>query len=455
MVDMLERVFYHGVVHASQIGSILRARCRDPRRQLARGQRLTPAGKVVAGAVLIHPLAGKPNLRALEAARASGQSDNELDESCRQTLRMPIKAEPDQRLPQLRRGEHWGWAPYEMLPPMQADNADPEAPTVSTEGVSAFVARVLDQLALSAWLPAAFLTAGVAVLLEFRSTKMASIPNAVEKLTAHSVAALVIMLPLLVIATVITQAFSFEAIRALEGYWGRGRIANIACRLMTWRHVHRKNAIIERRLKESERAFRAALPDMALSDDDVTGRILKAVVAELSGRDSGASQLEGRELQVFVNTLQTWRDRAEAWRLTKIDRLLNEQRSYPVDSRILPTKLGNLLRATEDDLEHAGGDVRSFVLRRRNTVPRRVQVQHDQFRTRLDMYCTLVFVSAVLAILAPVALVGRVNVLAVAVTTVSFVVMAVVSYLAAIASASGYCTALRQMDESARAPDEK
>jgi hypothetical protein len=30
---------------------------------------------------------------------------------------------------------------------------------------------------------------------------------------------LVIMILLLVVATVVTQAFSFEAIRALEGYW--------------------------------------------------------------------------------------------------------------------------------------------------------------------------------------------------------------------------------------------
>ena len=443
----------------SQVGSILGARPRDSQRQRVRRQRLIPTKKVVVGTVLVHPRTEKPDLLALEAGRASAQSGNELEGSRCQAPRLPVKAEPDQRLPELRRGERWGWAAYEILPPMgspnQADNADYDASAVSREGVSAFVARVLDQLALSAWLPAAFLAAGIAVLLEFRSTKSSSIPVAVEKLTAHSVAALVIMIPLLVIATVITQAFSFEAIRALEGYWGRRGFASLACRLMTWRHVRRKNAIIERRRRESAKAFRAAVSGLTLGDDDATLRVLKAVAAELSGTASGPPQLESNELQVYVNTLQTWRDGADAWRLTKVDRLLSEQRSYPVDSRILPTKLGNLIRATEDGLEHAGDDVRSFVLRQRSTVSRRVQMQHDQFRTRLDMYCTLVFVSAVLAVIAPVALVGRVNIAAVTITTVSFVVMAVVSYLAAIVSASGYCTALKQMDESARAPDEK
>lgn len=443
---------------ASQVGSILGTRSRGSRRQLARRQRLTPTEKVVIGTVLAHPPTGRPSLRALDAGQSSGPSDDEQDKSHLQALKLPVEAEYDQRLPQLRRAEHWDWAAYEMLRPMgspnQVEDADSEVSAVSPEGVSAFVARVLDQLSLSAWLPAAFLTAGIAVLLEFRSTKSASIPNAVEKLTAHSVAALVIMIPLLVIATVITQAFSFEAIRALEGYWGRRGIASLACRLMIWRHIRRKNAIIKRRRIESEKAFRAALPDVALNDD-VTGRVLKAVIGELSGKDPGASQLEGKELQVFVNALQTWRDGADAWRLTKIDRLLNEQRSYPVDSRILPTKLGNLIRATEDSLEHAGDDVRGFVLRQRSTVSRRVQMQHDQFRTRLDMYCTLVFVSAVLGALAPIALVGQVSLAAVVITTASFVVMAVVCYLAAIASASGYCMALKQMDESAGAPEEK
>src|SRR5262249_34431043 len=110
----------------------------------------------------------------------------------------------------------------------------------------------------------------------------------------------------------------------------------------------------------------------------------------------------------------------------------------------------NLIRATEDDLDNAGDDVQGFVLRQRNRVSRRIQIQHDQFRTRLDMYCTLVFVCISLTVITPVALAGRVDVIAIAITTASFAVMAVASYLAAIASAGGYCMALRQMDEAAR-----
>ncbi len=74
-------------------------------------------------------------------------------------------------------------------------------------------------------------------------------------------------------------------------------------------------------------------------------------------------------------------------------------------------------------------------------------MQHDQFRTRLEMYCTLVLVSGFLLALIPIVLTGHIGVAAVATTFASFAAMAVVSYLAAIASAGGYCSVLRQMDK--------
>src|ERR1700760_3896342 len=129
-----------------------------------------------------------------------------------------------QDLALLRRGEDQESEPYEILPLMGSQNSGSEpdeATSDSPSGISAFVARVLDQLSLSAWLPAAVLTAGVAVLLQFRSDKSADVLAAVRALTADPVRVLVLIIPLLVIATVVTQAFSFEAIRTLEGYWRR------------------------------------------------------------------------------------------------------------------------------------------------------------------------------------------------------------------------------------------
>jgi hypothetical protein len=395
---------------------------------------VAPAGGAVGGTVLVRALPPGPDPQALETG-----------------------AESHQMLVPSRRGEDSEHTSCDILSPMAspttANDKDSDQSAVPS-GVSAFVARVLDQLALSAWLPAAFLITGIAVLLEFRSTKSASIPTAVEKLTAHSLQLLVLMIPLLVLATVVTQAFSFEAIRALEGYWRRRGIVSLAYRYMSGRHLRRKRAIIERNQRERATAFIEALPRVLYGNDEVNGRVVKAVVSELAGRGKERPKLKGKDAAVYTKTIRNWRDEVDAWRLARVDRLLDEQNSYPEDSRILPTKLGNLIRSTEDELQHADGDVQSFVLRQRDTVSYRIQIQHDQFRTRLDMYCTLVFVSVALAVLTPAILVGRVNLAAVAITTGSFVAMAVTSYLAAIASARGYCTTLRMMDVRDRAAAE-
>ena len=114
--------------------------------------------------------------------------------------------------------------------------------------------------------------------------------------------------------------------------------------------------------------------------------------------------------------------------------------AYPISSRILPTKLGNLIRATEDTLQSTNGDLQGSVLRRYVMVSREVQIQYDQSRNRLEMYCILVFVSALLVILTPIILLGSdIRVAAIAIISGIFAVLSMASYGAAIASASGYC----------------
>jgi hypothetical protein len=386
-------------------------------------------------------------LESGKVGRGCGVPSDHSDTYVREQM---IKAEPSESSFSLRRGECLQPVPYGILDamgsPSLTSDANSDASSAARDGVSAFIARVLDQLALSAWLPAAFLTASVAVLLEFRSEKSTSILRAVGLLTANPLQVLVIMIPLLVIATVITQAFSFEAIRILEGYWhGRG-VISLTRGLMIRRHVRRKKAIIERRLKESEQALRAAIPDMIMSG--VPQPIVQAIQADLSGKEP--PRLTGKQVALLENT--NWRGWCDAWRLARVDYLINEENCYPATYRILPTKLGNLLRATEDELRHAGDDLQGFVYRRRDTVSRRLQTQHDQFRTRLEMYCTLVFASVFLLALTPIVLAGRVVVGDLMVTSAVFAAMGAAFYLAAIASAGGYCTALRQMDAASQTP---
>ena len=417
-----------------------RARRRAPKRPLA----LTD--ETVTGTVLPRAGSGGAKLLALEAGRTGGSNEIGLDESDRQAPGLVIRAESNQKLLQLRRGEDTEQVSCEIVASMEspspASDADPGASTASPDGVSAFIARVLDQLALSAWLPAAFLTASVAILLQFRSAKSANILKAVQALTAHPVQVLVIMIPLLVVATVVTQAFSFESIRALEGYWGGSRPADLARKLMTWRHVRKQKATLDRLHRESEQAVQAAMPEMLMSG--IPFPVVKAIEARVSG-DQPPSDATDEQIQ--LSKAVDWRPWCAAWRLARLNHLVNEAQRYPVPHRILPTKLGNLMRATEDELQHANGDVQSFVHQRRDTASPRVRIQHDQFRTRLEMYCTLVLVSGFLLALTPVVLAGHIGVAALTITFGSFAAMGVVSYFAAIASAGGYCSVLKQMDK--------
>jgi len=394
--------------------------------------------------------AGKTALLAQEAGLALGCDVDGQGRPHRQQAELFIKTEAGQELIPLRRGEGTQPTPYEILGPMESPSpaSGSDAAAASSSGISAFIARVLDQLTLSAWLPAALLTASVAILLQFRSDRSANILTAVRALTADPVRVLVLMIPLLVIATVVTQAFSFEAITTLEGYWRRRGPAHLARTLMIQRHVRRKKAIEKRRMRAIEKAFYAAEPRMLREVSFPIVNAMKAQALELE--EPPLTDEERNKLDQM-----DWQKWCDAWLISKIEHLSKEGDAYPGDTyRVLPTRLGNLMRATEDQLEHTDGDVQGFALQRYAMAPRLVQNEHDQFRNRLEMYCTLVFVSASLLILTPIILLGSgIDFAAIAIIAGGFAALSEASYLAAIASAAGYCSALKEMDKDIPSPD--
>jgi hypothetical protein len=321
--------------------------------------------------------------------------------------------------------------------------SSPDAPTdTNSDGISAFIAHVLDQLSLSAWLPAAFLTASLALLLQFRVDKSVDLLRAVRALTADPVRVLVLAIPVLVLATVVTQAFSFEAIRTLEGYWRRRGPASLARTLMIERHVRRASALAKRREKASAAAWYSAEPQIL---KDVSLPVVNAMKAQALELNDPAPLTDDQESDLDNRNLENW---CEAWRIAKIEHLRDAEECYPLlRQRILPTKLGNLIRATEDQLQHTDDDIQGFALRRYAGAPHLVQQEHDKFRARLDMYCILVFVSASLLILTPLILFrSGIGLTTTVIMSASFGALSEASYLAAIASARGYCSALKEMD---------
>ncbi len=116
---------------------------------------------------------------------------------------------------------------------------------------------------------------------------------------------------------------------------------------------------------------------------------------------------------------------------------------YPsLDYRILPTKLGNTLRTYEDKL-HAvlGGSMEGMILRMYDSWPASLKDEHDHYRSRLNLYCSLFLVFLLSAAVAwPVLFIG--NWLPPSLAMAMTISLAYFSYRAAIASARGYQTVL-------------
>lgn len=332
--------------------------------------------------------------------------------------------------------------PAPKAEPPRAAKAEP--PEESPKGLSAFAAKVLDQLSLTAWLPAALVSATLALLLQFRSQESVNLQTALAAIRTNWVAVLLLAVPVLVLTTLTTQAFSFTAIQFLEGYGMRRWPLRWLRNLMMWRRVRRLKSLHERRRRYAARAFDRSEGEWTNEPAEIVLG-LRAAAHELAD-----VTLPTEEMSAHYAELD-WRDMCDPWDLARWDDVRNAIDDYPARGRILPTKLGNVLRSTEDSVvAGTDEDLSTFAMRYRPLLDPLAQRQHDQFRDRLDMYCTLVFVCAGLAVAAPLLSYGRGSLrLPFVLFGVGFVILAMVSYSAAVASARGYCTQLRLMKQVA------
>jgi hypothetical protein len=102
------------------------------------------------------------------------------------------------------------------------------ASSKATETLSQFLARILQQLAISAWLPAAALAGLTAFVFRLGSVfderpqrgAAEAVGAAFTALAGLKVGGALLLVETVVVATTLTQAFSFEAIRVLEGLLG-------------------------------------------------------------------------------------------------------------------------------------------------------------------------------------------------------------------------------------------
>jgi hypothetical protein len=288
------------------------------------------------------------------------------------------------------------------------------------------------------------LVANLLLLLQFLAMGDVNLGLAVSHLAKRSWGLLAMLLLTVLLAAMATQAFSYEAISVLEGYWRRGVPLKW---VRTWRikrHVTRKARLLARQVALTKRLAKDAWPGM-VRDGHVSPDVATAVVALVTNEG-----LEDLEPGVIAPALRIrWREFSDAWRLAELDALLAKIELYPATHRILPTRLGNRLRRYQDALGVASAPVDEFVLRNYHRVPGHLRVHHDQFRTRLDMYCTLTFVSGVLAAASQLLWLHQSRDEPwIATLGLGYLLLAVASYEASVTSAGGLGATLASINAS-------
>lgn len=323
------------------------------------------------------------------------------------------------------------------------------SPSPATEGhatLSQFVAKVLDQLSLSAWFPAFLVASTLTILIQFRAQESVSLRGALDAITDDWKQFLLLALPALAVMTVLTQAFSYGAIRFLEGYWNRNLpFGWLRSPMIRWQ-ARRLRRLIDKREAAARRAFAAVRPQLLQT---YSYALVSALEVQAIGGNPPA--LEGEDARIYG--LTTWRAICKPWDLARVDRYDREREDFPIlIGRLMPTKLGNVQRAYEDGLRNSGEDLIGFAMRNRELVAPIVQIQHDHFRQRLDMYCTLVFTSLTCAALTVALLARQVpdsSPWAVPAIAGGFGALSLACYASAVAAARGYGATLRVIDSAA------
>lgn len=315
----------------------------------------------------------------------------------------------------------------------------PESP-----GLSQILGKVLQQLSVSAWVPAAMLIGNVAVLVQLRANRSYDISLAVKDLAAKPLGTLVILAFSLILATVVTQAFEFEFIRFLEGYFdSANRLIQAIMTVRIRRHASKRRRLEAKLARANRIACRAALSEM-LKYPAYNQLPLDYLIGELRTGD----EQRGDEAVTKASDAADWQQYAPSAEQFIIDSTTAKFRSYPESNRLLPTRLGNMLRASEDKIDLGEADnLEGYVIRHYDEISPALKSQHDDYRTRLDMYCSLTLVFVALAAASIVALYPISPLWGMTIVIAAYGLMTYISYQAAIASARAYGLVLQEIPQ--------
>jgi hypothetical protein len=310
-------------------------------------------------------------------------------------------------------------------------------------GLSQVLGKVLQQLSISAWVPAAMLVGNVAVLLQLRADGSYNIAKAVKDLAGKPLGTIIILAFALILATVVTQAFEFEAIRFLEGYFDS---ANGIIQAIIATRIRRHEGKRERLDSKLRDANRQACQEAVARMRGFRGYDPKVLdyLSQPPPKDSKEFDSEVARKADATN----WKRHSSPAELYRIDSTAARLGSYPDKSRLLPTRLGNVLRVAEDKIDLGEYEnLEGYVVRYYDQLPPTLQSQHRDYRTRLDMYCSLALVFFMLVALSAITLYAVSPLWGMAVAVGAYALMACLSYQAAIASARSYGLILQEIPQ--------
>jgi|tagenome__1003787_1003787.scaffolds.fasta_scaffold20963029_2 hypothetical protein len=321
------------------------------------------------------------------------------------------------------------------------------------KGISEFLTDILRQLNASAWLPAVMLVCNIAVVYEMSSRHSADLGAAVSALIDSGWALVGGLLISLLVAAMITQAFAFEAIRVLQGDWPDSPVTAVIRDVFSWRQERAVRRAESREAKLTAKAFRSV--KYALLEQPAIPREHIAILEE-SLVNPACTDVRRQHTQDRIDEAQAidWKRDAPLKLIRRLDAVQASRADYPATPRELrPTRLGNVLRgyrkkaAASDPLAAVS---QGYVLRYLNAWPAPLLEAHNEQRTKLDMYCTSVFVFAALAVASPALLATTVGPRPALVAAGVYAVLARVAYLAAVATSRAYGAVLVAMAEGRR-----
>jgi hypothetical protein len=312
----------------------------------------------------------------------------------------------------------------------------PEPEAGSGGGSSTLAVRRNLQSSLISWIPPLVLVFGLALILQLYSQHSLDLGRGVSALDAKSPEVWIFLILSVLVAGILTRAFELAALHFLEGRWGSSPILNGFAGLLIRRQVRRLRHLERRYRQSSMSAFYTARPEML--EKGIERNLVAILEEQLLGRPS--SMHKPQELAQAVQI--DWRSFAPANSLRQMDAILSRMLEYPSPNRILPTRLGNIIRSAEERVPRADKGVDDpflgdFLFGQRYE-------QHSFLGSLIAASSLLTVISWILVIVSIVILVlSRANLHDGVALVVANAGLALVSYFATISVARIYTLALR------------